>query len=442
MNFTRIKEKISYFRTHTFVRNAAVLQVGNIFGNVTQALIGIALARLLQPELFGIYALSFSLAGLLAIFLGVGAQDAVTTLLGGAYAANNKEQINDALAFLAKITMITSIVAFLGALSAPFIAQGLYGNWHVGIYAGIVVIASIISTTAYSFTMILLQVVGRIKHMMLLGLLDQLLRSTLALIFVIVGLKVFGIALGHLIGALVVCLASIMSWRSVKRSFEIIPSLRGLFGHIRHVSIKKYLGFSFWIAVDRNLSNLYTVLPVLLTGIFLLPGQVTYFKLAFGYINLALSFLGPIGTLLNVEFPKMKVGGTERLARNFTKVSFYSMGLSTVLTFGAIAVSSIAFKILYGEAFLPSITYVYGLGIYGVVMGFGIGLGSMVRALNKVTFSVKVHVANFLFWIPVGIFLIKSYGLWGTVIMTTGWYTVAILVNFFYLRRALNKMVA
>ncbi len=433
MNFSWARERIEYFRTHRFVRNFAILQVGNTLGNIIQAVIGIAFARILQPQLYGIYALAFGLAGLLSVFLGVGAQDAVTTILGGAYARQDKDQIRDALAFLVKITVITGVIAFIGALCAPLIAQRFYHNYHIGIYAGIVVCASIVSTTFYSFATIVLQIVGKIKQMTVLGLLDQVTRTLLALILVLFGFKVLGIALGHLAGSLIVFIASVIQWRRVKREFPIIPSIRSLIRHVRQVHLRTYLGFSFWIAVDRNLSNLYNILPIVLSGVFIVPGRVTFFKLAFGYFNLALSFLGPIGTLLNVEFPKMQVEDPDRLARNFVRISLYGLALSSGISISVALVSPIVFRLLYGTTYLGSLPYVYGLLGYGIIYGMGIGLGSILRALNKVMFSIKVHAISLIIGVPLGLVFISRWGLWGTVIIVTLWYSVAHILGFCYM---------
>jgi len=438
MFLSKIKERINYYRSHPFVRNTAILQAGSMFGNVLQAGAGIIMARILQPDAFGIYALSFSLAGFISIFLGVGAQDAVTTILGGAYARKDEREIQDALAFLAKITLIMGFVALIGAAIAPFIAQSLYGNSMIGWFAAVVVVASIISTTAYSFSTIGLQISGRIQQMTLLGLGDQLLRSGFALSLVVAGFGVAGIVTGHFVGAAILCIVSVFVWKKLQRDFPILPHIRDLLAHMREISVRRYLQFSFWIALDRNLSNLYNILPILLTGIYLAPSEVTFFKLAFGYINLALGFLGPIGILLNVEFPKMKEQGIERLSRNFDRVSLYAIGISAFLTLGAALVAPIAFRLLYGPEFSQSVRYVYGLIPYGALMGLGVGLGAMLRALNKVHVSIIMHVINLAIGVPLGLFWIKHFGAWGTIGIVTVWYTIAHATIFVYMRRYLH----
>ena len=436
---TKIRERVNYFIKHTFFRNFAILQVGNIGSNIVQAVVGIFFARILQPEYYGIYALVFSLAGIMSIFMGIGAQDAVTTILGGAYERKDEKQVREALAFLAKITIITGIAVLVSAGFAPLIANALYHNYMIGVYAGIVMIASVISTTAYSFSGIMLQIVGKYKHMTILSILDTVSRMLFALTFVLMGYKVLGIVLGHLAGSIIVCVVSAIFWNRARHEFSIIPTGSELLSHVRRVSIRKYLGFSFWIAVDRNLSNLYNILPIFLTGIFVLPGEVTYFKLAFGYINLGLSFLSPIGTLLNVEFPKMQVHGHEKLTRNFLKISLYGFALSGAITAAVAVISPIVFRILYGTKYLPSIPFIFGLFFYGAILGLGIGLGSILRALNRVMFSIKLHAISLAIGIPVGLLMIQRWGLWGTVILVTGWYMCIHVIAFFYVLRVLRE---
>lgn len=439
MFIARIREKIEYYRSHTFVRNTAILQAGSMVANVFQAFAGIALARILQPELFGVYALSFGLAGLISVFLGVGAQDAVLTIVSEAHARGDQERIREAFAFLAKITAILGVVALCGALAAPLIADRLYHNPLVGVYAAIVICASIISTTAYSFTAIGLQVLRRIRPVALLGLMDQVTRTTFALLFVLLGFKVFGIVLGHLLGATLVCVTSAFLWRRLAREVPEFPTIKQLLELARGVALKKYFGFSLWIAIDRNLSNLYNILPVMIAGIYVSTTEVTFFKLGFAYMNLALGFIGPIGMLLNTEFPKMKAHSFERMGRNFIRVSMYGLGLSTALGIGAAIVAPLAFKILYGTQFMQSVPFVYGFLPYTMVMGLGIGLGSSLRALNRVQFSIWLHVLNLGLGIPLGLLLTKLYGAWGTVGIVTLWYGIAHTVAFFYVRRYVLK---
>jgi len=434
-----IKSKIMRFYQNRFVRDAATLETGTMSASFIQALVGVFLARFLQPELFGIYTLAFSLAVLIITFLNIGSQEAVTTLISEAYTRRDKQEIKNALAFLVKILIITGFMAIIGILVAPYISNLFYGNAQIGIFAGFFIAALFISNSIFTLSKICLQIVGRIKAMTAMILTDQAVRSGLSLLLVALGFGVLGAVSGHVIGALILLAVSVVVWGSIKKKDSLFPSLRSLVKAFWSTRVKKYLGFSVWIAIDKNISMLYLSLPIILTGIYVTTSEVTFFKLAFAYINLAVSLLVPISILLNVEFPKIKIVNKKILASSFIKISLYSTALSALLTAGAIFVAPYAFKFFYGVSFLPSVKYVYGLFIYGALMGIGVGLGSMWRAINKVKVSILINVVTLGVGVPLGLFLIKNYGLWGSVIMVTLWFTVSHFVSFFYLAKKLKN---
>lgn len=439
--FSRLKDKITYYRDHYFVRNVATLQVGTVIETAIQATSGILMARLLQPERFGVYTLAFGLAGLISVLLGAGALDAITTIAGATYARKDAVQTRDALAYLLKISVLAGIIALIVTLFAPWVAGNLYHDRSIGLYAAILVVAALVTTTFFSVTTLGLQLAGRIKVMMALGVADQFVRFGLSVLLVFLGYGVLGAAVGHLAGAVIIFFASVALWKHLRRADIMFPKLRALVRSIWNVPIRKYLGPSIWITVDRNLGMLYGILPVLMTGIFVLPGEVTYFKLAFGYVNLAMTLLGPVATLLNVEFPKMLEVNRASLRKNFIKVSLYATGLSAALTAGSIAVAPLAFRILYGASYLPSVKYAAGLFVYGAFYGIGIGLGAMWRAINKVKVSIIINCVVLGTGVPAGLWLMKAYGLWGAVITVTSWYTISHLVSFAYISRELKLQI-
>jgi O-antigen/teichoic acid export membrane protein len=439
---SEIRKKTSWLRSHAFVRNTATLQAGSTAANIYQAIVGIILARILQPNLFGVYALVFGLAGLISILLGVGAQDAVLTMASEAFARNDRNRIRETFSFLAKVTLILGVGALIGACIAPLIALRLYHDASIGLYAAVIVCASLISTTAYSFTSIGLQIVGRIRALTVIGLLDQVLRTTLALLLVIFGFGITGIVVGHFVGALVVFLVSVVLWRQLAREHPVFPHIKQLLAAIPTAPIKKYFRFSIWIAIDRNLSNLYNILPIMIAGIYISTAEISYFKVSFAYINLALSLLGPVGVLLNSEFPKMKAFGIERMSRNFVRISVYAFALSSLLGMGAATVAPLAFRVVYGAKYLSAIPLVFGLIPYAIVYGIGVGLGSSLRALDKVKVSVILGLLNIGIGLPLGLFLARHFGVWGIIAIVTFWYAVAHVFTFFYVRGHLRRLVA
>src|SRR3989344_2543800 len=360
----KIKEKVSYLYRHRFIQQIAMLQVGSFGGTVVQASVGVVIARLLQPELLGVYSLAFGLAAMTTLIVGMGIQEAVSSLLGRADARKDGVEVENIFGFMFKITFFAALIVLVFSFFLPSIADKLYGNSTIGVYALIIVVALVLSSFFFTLTYSTFQITGRIKSLTYLIVTDQSLRSGLSLVLVIAGLGVLGAVSGHLVGALIIFISSALLFKGLRKRDIIFPDLRQLISKTKSISIKKYLGFTFWVALDRNMGNLFMSLPVILTGIYVSASEVSFFRLSFGYVNLVLSLLGPISVLLNVEFPKLQIENREKLVQNFKKVSLYGLGLSIILTIGAIVVSPIAFKILYGENFLPSVPYVAGLIVY------------------------------------------------------------------------------
>jgi len=435
-----IKEKFNYFFHHKLVRNFAILQAGNFTGNIVQAILGIVIARILQPELFGIYSLAIGMASMTSLVLGMGIQEAISSLLGRAYARKDSIEIEGLLGFMLKITFIASVIVIVISAFLPSIAGRLYDNSLIGVYAAIIVVAAILSSLFFTLAYSSFQVTGRVKSLSALMLLDQSLRYALSLIFVVIGFGVAGAINGQLAGAIIVFIVSAVLFISFPKKEPLFPSFRTLLSAAKNANLKKYFGFTFWVALDRNMGNVFMALPVILTGVYVSASEVSFFKLAFGYTNLALSLLGPISILLNVEFPKLQVENHKKLAENFKRVSLYSLALSILLTLAAVVVSPIAFKILYGKNFLPSVSYVFGLIVYGALYGIGVGLGPMWRAINKVRVSILINSVILGAGIPSGLWLIKNYGLWGSVIMVTMWFSVSHFISFFYLIRKIKEI--
>src|SRR3989344_3903521 len=108
-----LKDHFLYIYRHRFVQQTATLQVGSFGGTIVQAVVGILIARLLQPELLGIYSLAFGLAATTSLVIGMGIQEAVSSLLGRAYAQKDKAETENILGFMFKITFLATAVVLV-----------------------------------------------------------------------------------------------------------------------------------------------------------------------------------------------------------------------------------------------------------------------------------------------------------------------------------------
>ncbi len=421
-----------------FVRETVMLQAGSLATTFVQAVAGVLIARILAPEQFGAYALAFSVASIATLLLGSGAADAIAPFVSRAWAANDSMGIRMAYGFFAKFMGAAAGLTILVVFLLPLLTDGIYGSADIGRAAGVVVLASLLSATVFTLTQLSLQVSGRIRALAALTFADVLARyGAMLALAVIFGF--YGAVAGHLAGALVVAVVSALLFGHLVVSGGLLPRLRELPALARATPWRPMLKPTLWVIADRNIAVLYSALPVAMVGLYASATEVAYFKLAFGYLILALSLLGPISILLNVKFPTLQVADRTSLRPMFLRVTFYATALSAAITGAVLVLAPFVFRMLYGADYLPAVQYVYGFGILGALFGLGVGLGPLWRALDRVHVSIGINLATLAVGVPLGIWLMARWHLWGAVAMVTLWFTVSHVVSFWYLLRFLGR---
>ncbi len=435
-----ISDRVTGFVRHRFVRDTLVLQAGSVGAVLAQAIIGIFLARQLGPSQFGVYALAASVASIASVFLGAGAVDAVAPIASRAWHVGDAHGIQKILSFLARFIVVAAGVSVALAVALPSITTHVYGAPQIGFFAAIILGSAVISSVGLAMLSLGLQLAGRIRELSFLLFFDTSTRMLLALLFVVKGMGVQGAVLGHFIGASLVAGVVTGGWMWLRRGTELWPSFRALFTSHQDVGWKANLPATFWVLLDRNLAMLFGALPIALVGAFVSVADVAYFKIALGYLLLAMSVFTPISTLLNVEFPKMQIAQPHRVRQHFIRISLYSLALSTGVTAVVLAVAPFVFRTLYGVHYLPAVPLVFGLALFGATYGVGVGLGPMWRAVNRVRTSIIINLVTLGIGIPLGIALIRTFQVRGAIVMTTLWYVASQATSFFYLERYLKRL--
>jgi len=328
------------------------------------------------------------------------------------------------------------LVIVLGFALAPLAAR-LYGDAVLGWYALTVLAAAAVSTLLLVPVQLALQLFGRIRSLSVLTLVDQGVRQGFVVSLVLLGAGVLGASAGNLAGALAVMAVAALFWRSLTHADAALPSLRDLWLRTPDDG-RRHIGPTLWVLADRNLAMLYGAAPIAVAGLFLATAEVSYFKVALGWVTLALSLLGPVSTLLNTELARIQVQQPERLRRQFVRVTLLALAASMALTLAAAAVAGPVFGLLYGQAYLPAVPLVYWLMPFGGLFGLGVALGPMWRALDRVRVSIVINLLVLGAGIPLGVLALRHWGTYGAVVMVTVWYTVSHVASLAYLLRRLG----
>lgn len=437
MNF--IHQKINNFISHPFVKDTAVLQVGNVLGTIISILSAVLIARLLQPEKYGLYSLIFAFAGLISLFINLGAEKATIILFSEAYAKKDKEKIKEILTYFLKINMLIFFTVGLALiLLAPVLSKYFYHSIEIGNLTRLIILTNFLGLF-FGIITVTFQVLRQMMNYAVIDNLNTLLKSILSILFVVWGLGVFGVVIGQLMAAILILIISIAFYGYLTKKNDYLPTLADLFLNFGRVSVKKYFKFGFLIALDENINSLYGYLPMVFLGAFAATNEIAYLKIAFKYVSLPLILLGPVGQLLNIQLPATKISGYESLKRNFIKVTVYSFLISVVLMSILILLAPFLVGFFYGQSYLPSIKLIYYSAVFVAFSSLAVGLGAMFRTLNLMRVAIIINASVILLGLPIVFWSIRTYGVMGAVFAISGWPLIADIINYLYLLNFLNK---
>jgi len=429
--------RIKKWRHISFVQDTAVMQVGSGFSTFVNVLASVAFARILLPEKYGIYSLVFALAGLFALFMNLGADRATLILFADAFEKKDKKEVINIFIYFLKISFIVSFgIGGLAMIISPIVSTYMYGAPYVGELVRLVILANILGIF-YEIISIILQVMRKIKGYVFFDNIKNLLRISFGFVLIF-SLGVFGVLVGYLLSATVAMISSFFIYSYLQKKYDILPSYKEIIGNWKGVYIRDYFKFGFLIAVNQNIGQLYSTLPILFLSLFYPTETVGYFNIAMKYISLPLVFLSPVSQLLAVRLPQLKASKSPLFARNFYKVSLVSGAIAFFLIVPAVVIAPFAIKFFYGEEYIESIKIIYWLFPFTILAGFSIGIGPLFRTLNKMKAIIIINSSIILLGLLPAFYLIKIYGLMGIAIVTVIWFSTSYLFAFIYIRKFLK----
>ncbi len=433
---------ISRFRDFikiSFVKDVGILQIAKFVSIFLSMASSVFLARFLGPESYGIYGLVFAFVGLVGIFTDWGANYASLTLLAENYSKGNREEIKNILVYFMKVSFLGfGIVGILALIFAPLLTDVIYENSQIGNLARVVLLATFMGVF-YTGLVIVMQVIRKITQLAILETVNKFIYVLLPVSFVFFGWGLTGLVWAHLLSSFIFVIISLFVYRSLTRKDNLLPNVRKVFADFKGIKIRKYFRFGFLIAVDKNLGRLTALLPVLLLGVLASVEDVGFFKIAFGYIVIPSLLLGPVSRLLAVQLPKSKTLGGDMLKKHFFKTALYSGFIAILLVIPFIAFAPYLIKFFYGAEYVSSIELVYYMAIMVVLSGFGVGLGSLYRTINRMKISIIINGLQPLVILLLVFILLKFYDPLVAVTLSYALSAVLIIIPQFLIIKGILK---
>lgn len=419
-----IKQRLLRLTQIKFVRDSAILQVGNAVTIASLVLTSVVVVRGLDSGAFGVYRLAVALYGTLVALDLTGLGLSTIVRLASALAIEDPAETLGLLAYYIKVSAAVAVgmLALAFALGPP-VATWLYGDPEVGELARWLALLFVLDAPQLMVRCVLQS--GR--HMARLTTLTTL--SALASLGLVTAAVFGGRGPGGVIAARLAASALLSAYavayyaRVRSRLNPALPGWGAVMRRAAGVPVRRYWGFGFGIALDKNISNLFTLLPLQVLGSLHGAEVAGFLSLAQSAVSIPSSMFDTVMHNLGVRLPQDRGRGDyAAMWRNYARVTA-TLAAGGVVIFGVFAlVAPWLVPFLYEEKSLPTVPLVGVMSVYGAIAAAGGSVSALYRTLERVRWALAAKVAALVLIAVPGYWLIREHAAPGAA-----WTTTALL---------------
>lgn len=365
----------------------------------------VVLARLLHPELFGIYHLALAVAFLLLTFADLGISGTVVRYVSFALGKKDETLARSYFKYLLKFKFS---LAFISSLSLALLAEPL----AVHVFHKPALFLPLEIVAIFLFPWSILEFIDNsfvalqdFKYPTLRNVIYECARLVLVPLFIFIGFSVCGALIGL---CLALVLALLVLFYFLLKTHPFL-----LKGETIRIDRKRILRFLGYLTFGSVAGMVFAYVDSIMLGIFLAVEYVGFYRA--GY-NVVFAFAGLI-TITNVLFPVFtQIEGAE-LGNAFKKVFKYSSLLALPGAVGLIFMAEPIVRVIYGAEYLPAVLplCVLSLLIAAAPLNF---FGVLFNAKEKPEYPARLIIASSVLNVILNYFLILRLGIMGAAIAT------------------------
>lgn len=411
-----IKERIKHIFKIKFIQDVGALQISTIIIAGITVITSLVIAKRLKPTDFGVYSLVLSLYSLIGMFGVLGVKQTVLVKLSSAHMSQGKEEILSILGYYFKTMLIINILIMLGGyIIAPYLSQLLYGRQDIGRLCQMLFLMPLL-IILYKLVVVILEGTRNMKHLAIIECASTLLKAFILIAVVILGLGLTVLIYGWLISAIISSILALFIYKNLKLLNKGLPSISEILKQLHIQDNRNFLRFNLSMGLSENINNLNDNLPIILLGIFVLPKEVGQFKLVYSVMGILILFLEPIARNLLLKLRQLQNSQDIKVLYNtFYRVSLFSGIISMILVVLILVFYRFLVYFILRD-YASSIEVAYILAVYFCLLGFGIGLSPILRALERLDIEIKINAIGLSIFIALSILFIKNLGISGMAI--------------------------
>lgn len=377
---------------------------------ISGAILIFVLARLLDPEAYGVLFLTISILGMAQLFGEFGIAKSAARYVSE-YKEKRPDQVPKIILYSFIVNLIVAIIVcsvmivFKSNISAQFEAPNLESLLTIGV-------TFVFFATLFNYSRLILQGLEKIELSSNLTSVNMLLRTVLVLLFVLLGYNVNGALIGYIIPYIFVSMVGIIYlYSKFYKSYDNNSLEQGL--------IRKIIEYNIPIALTKSSHLLDRRLDTVIVGIMLNPTAVAFYTLSKQVVKFIETPVSALGFTIAPTFGAQKASNNIESVRNI-----YQDSLTKALSFyipasvGIIAVSNEFISTFFGQGYIGAVPVLQIMAIYAVFLSVtkisSHGLDYLGRARDRAIVKGITSVLN----VGVTIVLIPIFDVSGAAIAT------------------------
>ena len=415
--------------TGIIIKNSIFQFSTNLFSKIGSLLFTAIIARMLMPELFGLYSLAFSTITIFATLSELGTDATLTRFLAREIAKKRQNKAKGYTVYLARLKLTFSLISiFILVISARFISDTYYQKpLFLALIAGSLYIASVMTA---SYLRAVLQSLNYFKGVFYNEIVFQVVRLIIIPLLILLSLKnlfsnqvlLFFIILGFGFAYLV---SVIFSWFVHKDKFNYLKKYGKPLDKSEKKNVRKFI---IPTAATVITTLFFGSIDMVMLGRYVLPEYIGYYRAAFSLIA-AITPLISFSIVLLPVFSKIR---KNQLEVGIKKAIYITLLCSSVLFIFVSLLSPILINLIYGTEYSPAINLLrlfslllISTPLISIYISYFSARGKPFIVTKMLIFSLIMNIAlNLLV-----VFLLKGYG---DMFMVYGVTAATIISNWFY----------
>lgn len=401
---------IRQFFRRKFIRDTVALQIGKFGTTGMSALSSLLVVRLMGVETYGVWSLAQSFLTIWLTLNLTGVSISTSTRLAMAVGAKDESEMLNLAAFYVQVSALWAVtLTALIVLTGPLLSSLVYnGDTRIGILAAWLSLTTL-PDALYNLVIISLQSQRSMQTLVVLTNLNQFVFLLCTVVALLVNPVPETLVIARLVYSTATMLLAMWFYNRKRQTYTIpYPTLLAIFSRARTVSPNAYWRFGFLNALDKNLSNLYTEIPLQIVGIFAGKAAAGFVEVGYKAITISSTFTSAVADNLEAVIPQA-IGRRDyaSLRRNLTRVVI-TLALAAIGFYTLFALAVPLIVLLFGPRWTPAVPVIVALAVYGAVTMVGGIFGPLYRALNLLPSAIVIKIISLVVIILPGLFWIRN----------------------------------